>query len=347
MAEGEQDMEKSARLLLHGSGLSLLDAARLVAELREMAPRGERPPSSPISLCRRVIQLGVEAYEQESRTVSFRHALEESLRSRATRRRRTLGEVQQYCHRIFREHPEWAALPVRRIMPEDCRAVIMNVFPSASTRAKARRVLHAIFSFSLRHGWCAFNPLDAVDIPAAAERPIAVPPLARLRRLVETARSPEHLPAAPALGLMLWAGIRPTELTRLRWADIRFDDRVITVEAQYAKTGGARQVTLYPVLARWLRETAPFRLPRALIVPRAWVRRWRALRLDAGFTDWHPDTLRHTFASYHLKHFRDYNALQIDMGHADTLLLRTRYLGMRGITTEGAAEFWGQMGRVE
>ncbi len=341
MNERETKLETTAGILLDRSGLSVLDAARLALELREVVPPDTAESLSPMALCRHVIHLGAEAYAQEARTVSFREAVEKSLQSRAERRNRTLAEIRQCCRRILRSHPELADMPVRRISPECCRELISQTYRTPPMQRKARRLLHGIFAFSLRHGWCSCNPVAAVDIPPVREKTVEVLSLAQVRRLLATVRRAEHLPCAPAVGLMLWAGIRPTELTRLRWEDVHVQDRVITIDARHAKTGGARQVTLYPVLIRWLRETAPFRLPRAFIVPRAWVRRWRLLRLAAGFNDWHPDALRHTFASYHLKHFRDYKALQIDMGHADIQLLRTRYLGMRGITSEGAAAFWG------
>ncbi len=212
------------------------------------------------------------------KTVSLRRALEESLRSRAQRRPRTLGELQQCFRRIFRRHPEWAALPVRAICAEDCRALILDTFSTPATQRKARTLLHGVLEFSLRHGWCAQNPLEDVRLPSEPERPLKALSPGQLRRLLDTARLPEHRPAAPALGLMLWAGIRPTELPHLRWDDIHFAERVI---AFTLPSGTPRRVPLSPELARWLLETSRFRLPQAPVVPSGWRRRWQALRRAA------------------------------------------------------------------
>ncbi len=338
----EKNQDKMAETLLQSTGFSVLDAARLALEFHELITN-KSPESHPsIEVFRSVFRQGMDAYVQEFRTVSFREAVEKSLQMRAGRRVRTLAEVRQCCRRLLRGHPELADMPVRRITTDFCRDIITECFHTPTTRRKARRLLHAIFSFSLRRGWCATNPITAIDVPQVRERQVDVLSMKQIRCLLTTVRKPEYLACAPAVGLMLWAGIRPTELTRLRWSDVHVEDRVITIEACHAKTGGARLVTLRPVLIRWLRETAPYRLPNAHIVPRAWARKWRELRLAAGFEAWHPDALRHTFASYHLKHFGDYKMLQVDMGHADAELLRTRYLGMRGITKEGADEFWGK-----
>ena len=51
-----------------------------------------------------------------------------------------------------------------------------------------------------------------------------------------------------------------------------------------------------------------------------------------------PHTLRHTFASYHLSHFRSYAELQVEIGHRDATLLRTRYLCMNGV--HASPLFW-------
>jgi integrase len=48
--------------------------------------------------------------------------------------------------------------------------------------------------------------------------------------------------------------------------------------------------------------------------------------------------LRHTFASYHLRHFHSYSELQYETGHRDSSLLRTRYVNMS--RAQNAAAFW-------
>ena len=45
-------------------------------------------------------------------------------------------------------------------------------------------------------------------------------------------------------------------------------------------------------------------------------------------------------AFYHAKHFKDYNLLQMEMGHRSSSLLRTRYLNMKGISPQTATRFW-------
>lgn len=318
--------------------LSAHDALRLVAELLEDCPgmQGE----SLIKHCRAVIRLGVQAYYTQRQTVPFTEAIKAHAVRKEGQRVRTLREMYQICNRIISMQPEWGELSVRQVTPEICQRTLEAVFSTVPMQRKGRRILHSIFEFSRINGWCDFNPLDRVVLPPYEEKTILALNIKQVLKLLEVAKRREHAACAAALGIMLWAGVRPNEVSRLKQKDVNFEDRVITVPANHSKTGGARQVTMYPVLYHWLRKCMHYVVPEAPIVPRSWIKRWRLLRQDAGFENWVPDILRHTFASYHLKYFKNLNALQVDMGHSKLDLLRTRYLAMEGVTAKGAAIFW-------
>ena len=86
--------------------------------------------------------------------------------------------------------------------------------------------------------------------------------------------------------------------------------------------------------------------PAGLLCPPNWPVRWRLLRKKAGwglhnrFGEWSADALRHTYASYHAKWFRDFSLLQLEMGHRSSSLLRERYLNMEGVSRDRARIFW-------
>ena len=82
------------------------------------------------------------------------------------------------------------------------------------------------------------------------------------------------------------------------------------------------------------------------ICPGNWRKHWTELHRAAGWigkrqegsaavTHWQPDVLRHTFATHHLAVYRNYRELQVEMGHRDTTLLRTRYLSLSTPVREG------------
>ena len=55
---------------------------------------------------------------------------------------------------------------------------------------------------------------------------------------------------------------------------------------------------------------------------------------------WVQDVLRHTYASFHAKNYADLPRLQLNMGHRDLSLLRSRYINMRGISRVEAKSFF-------
>ncbi|MBQ5666074.1 MAG: hypothetical protein IIV41_09460, partial [Akkermansia sp.] len=125
----------------------------------------------------------------------------------------------------------------------------------------------------------------------------------------------------------------------LTWAQVDLRERAIYILPRHSKTGGARRVTIHRPLQRILKSHK--RAENEKICPRNWLLHWRKLRRASGWRSgrkWPQDALRHTFASYHLSHFRSYAELQVEIGHRDSALLRTRYVDQRGV--RGAARFW-------
>lgn len=315
------------------------DVTRLGLELLEACPRNIKG-TARLNYCREIIIEGSRAMKEATCSVTFREAVKVSLSERAGRRPSTLRELRYVCKRILEDSPDIARMKLRRIKAEHCYNVLSALFPVPRQFRKARVILHSIFACGIRHGWCSSNPVDGVTEPPLAEVEITALAWEKLRKLVQKAREAQHRPCAAMLGVMLWGGIRPAEAQRLRWEDINWEEGIILLPARHSKTGGARCITLYPVLRRWLTRICEGKRRTGLLCPRSWGKRWSKLRRESGIEEWQQDVLRHTFASYHLKHFKELSRLQLEMGHSSLELLRTRYLNMRDITKEHARQFW-------
>lgn len=332
-AEAISDMNAA----LESAGLNWLTAARLALELAESGG-GRRQGNALLRRCRHIITLGNAAAADERRSsVSFRKAAEAHLLQRAQRRPRTRAEIAGFCRALMQRNPQLADRRIRGITPADC-AALLQCFTTPRQREKGRIILHGLFSHALRQGWCDTNPAAALPKEWLPEQEIQPLCAAELRSLLRAAQRPAHRACMPALGLMLWAGVRPAEIRRLTWADINREEKVISIRPHQAKTGGCRHITLFPVLERWL-ALCGFRKEGPLC-PTNWPHRWHALRARAGLLPWRQDVLRHTFASYHAKMYRNFPALQAEMGHRSAELLRTRYLNMRGLNAADARRFW-------
>lgn len=320
--------------------LAPADAARLVANICEIVH--QKLPGVPNSVMEltRIFDMGADAYEEANHTERFDVAIEIFIDDKKGLRPASFRDYKSVLGRIIRMSPEMAARPVRSIRAKDCIAMITNAYKTAASLDKARRLLHCFFAFAMRQNWCGDNPIARLQVYRRNEVMISVLNLAEIARLLETVARSEHRPCAAAVGIMLWTGLRPTEVTRLRWSEVDLRDRVVRVLPRVSKTGGARIVKIEPVLLQWLKRFAPATQDDACVAPGNWTRRWQRLRQDAGLNPWRADALRHTFASYHLRQFGDIHRLQLEMGHSSAHLLFCRYLNMAHVTQESAEAFW-------
>lgn len=327
------EKEYAAIIMIRESGIGAIDAALLAREALA-AGRGR------LSRARRCLALGALELRNEERTVSFRHAVEEALAARLHRRPRTLVDFRYFCRRLMRCCKGLASRRVRGIKADECRKWIEQAFDTPQQRRKARAILSGVFSTSVRKGWCSANPVAQVEIPMGVERQLPILTPQEIGQLLQAAASYEGGCCQAAVGMMLYGGIRPHEVARLAWEHVDLLQKVIYIPPRHSKTGGARCVTIHLPLLRILQRRQ--RPDGEKVCPANWLHHWRALRQWAGWNPqghpWRQDVLRHTFASYHLLHFRSYATLQCEMGHRDANLLRTRYINTRGVCN--AAAFW-------
>lgn len=320
--------------------ISMTEAARLVLEMVEEIGGMGLDATVLMARCRRALRLGADALQQEDNTVTFDHAVAETLRAKSHRSSRTRQDIRYFRRRVLRTVPGLAERPLRTLDTAECSLILSTVYPTASQRRKARAILSGIFSTCRRRGWCGENPVAMIDTPPIQEKEIRPLNLEQVRRLVRTACEPAHRPCLPALALMLYAGVRPKEVQRLTWRHIDWEEQQVVIPARHSKTGGGRYIAIQPVLRDLLRLCS--HTPGQRICPPNWRFRWRSLRRQAGFEVWVQDVLRHTFASYYAKHYRDVNTLQLYMGHRNLQLLYTRYINMSGIDRCSARQFWDE-----
>ena len=273
----------------------------------------------------------------QSTTTSFMQVTQASLHARKHRRPSTRADLRSYVARILR-HSQWGERNIRSITRLECRQLLNTHFGRSNhIFCKARSILHSIFAYACRLGCCEINPVDGIEPRPLFEERIDILTLRQIRALLKAASTIELRDMEPAVRLMLWCGVRPGEVQRLRWRDIDTRENCVYIEARNSKTGGDRAV---PLRGGALQLRAYNRPPDEYIAPRNWLRQWVRLRHEAGFLHWQRDAMRHTFASYHIKFFHNLPLLQEEMGHQDSSLLRTRYLNLRNVSTHSAQAFF-------
>ena len=329
--------------MLEPTGVSLADAVRFICNVLDC--RRSLGLSPPLNLHDElaIYQLGLKTQQEMHRSEPFDRAVERFLRERADCGcKRTCAERRSVLQRILRSLHDRATRPLRAWTADDCRSVLSDAFPTPYARRKGHCILNGLFLYARRRGWCSSNPMDTLSRPRVSEREIAVLSLPQVRSLVRAAAAEKHSGALAAVLLMLWCGVRPTEMARLTWGEVDPDNGCLYLRGKHSKTGGPRHIPLRPVILHELRRIRRELTPAAdaRITPPNWTRHWRELRVAAQLHPWRPDTLRHSFASYHCRHFQNLTSLQLEMGHSDQRLLQTRYINLRGLTAQAAAAFW-------
>lgn len=322
MNTNTNDQERAALEVLRATGINPLEAAMLARDAL-LSGNGKLRRAH---LC---LQAGKLALLTQEKTVCFSTAVKATLLARAGRRPRTLTDLRYLLRRIIKRCPGIARRSVRSITPDDCYKWLRKSFTTPLQRNKGRLALSSVFTTACAHGWCSRNPIHLVEPEPICEKRIVPLTHDEVERLLSVAKSFKNGICLPAVGIMLYAGVRPHEVERLTWEQIHLQHGVISILPQHSKTGGARHVTIHPPLAELLR---PYMQPHGRICPQNWRRLWAEIHRLAGWqaesTPWQPDILRHTFASHHLAVFRSYSELQLEMGHRSSDLLRTRYISM-------------------
>lgn len=324
----------SAKKILSKTGISVLDAARIAKNILDAKPNNFN--LTVLQFCAKVVAMGLQHIRTKEMTFADGFAL--YLKSKQHLRPDSVRDIRCIGNRLLRTSPELGKRNFSELSVSECEEWLNAAFHTNPQFNKARTMLHGLFEFALRREWCDKNPIKRIERRKVVEKEIQPLKLSETKRLIKTAQneSPEY---AIVAALLVYTGIRPREVRRLTWRDIDTEEKIITVRSQCSKTGGVRQVEIPPVLNRLLITHKSQNTSH--ICPTDWQRRWRKIRDNSGFRErWVQDVLRHTDASFHAKRYANLPRLQLNMGHYDVSLLRSRYVNMRGISNTDARNFF-------
>ncbi len=186
-------------------------------------------------------------------------------------------------------------------------------------------------------GWCqskrytARLPTDGIPRAITPERVVEILAVDQASALMRAAERVDRR-LAPYIAAGLFAGVRPTEQTRLRPVDIDLARGVINLTGQHTKTRRSRLVHLTDNAKTWLAldcDWPPVNLRRRIL----------AVREAADLTAWPQDVLRHSFASYYLASY-GLASCAMESGNSEEVLLK-HY--RHPVTRSEAAKFFGIM----
>ena len=324
----------SAKKVLGRARVSVLDSARFVRNILDAKPKDSK--LTDIQFITKVIEIGLRNVRVKEMSLANGFAL--YLKSKQHLRPDSIRDIRCIGNRLLRTKPELGKRNFSELSASECEEWLNVAFHTNPQLNKARTMLHGLFEFAIRREWCDKNPIKRIERRKIVEKEIQPLKLAETKRLIKNAQRESPIYTVVA-ALLIYTGIRPREVRRLTWRDIDTEEKTITVRSQCSKTGGVRQVEIPPVLNRLL--IAHKSESSSHICPMDWQRRWRKIRDNSGFRGrWVQDVLRHTYASFHAKNYADLPRLQLNMGHRDQSLLRSRYVNMHGISRAEAKSFF-------
>lgn len=219
---------------------------------------------------------------------------------------------------------------------------------SLGTRIGIIRAIQQLFTYAVQRGDVGESPAASLILPKTEDKMPEIMEVEDVGRLLTHALA-YHSFMVPELAIGFFAGLRSSEIGKLTWADLNFEEKIITVRPEVAKTRQARHVPMSENLVAWLQEachdhsqdvrggnTLCIRVPP--IHDKAFAAHRRKLCKDLGI-EWPANAMRHSYASYHYALHEDASKTAATLGHADTNMLFRNY---RGLATKAQAEkYWG------
>jgi len=96
-----------------------------------------------------------------------------------------------------------------------------------------------------------------------------------------------------------------------------------------------RFVTMQPNLREWL---LPLRKHKGNVMCEEFRKQFNQTRTDAGIAKWPDNGLRHSFASYHMAHFKNAASTALELGHHDSRITFAHYREL--VKPKEAARYW-------
>ena len=318
----------------------LNDSQLRQAELCVSLLRQKMPDKTPLD----AVQWFLDNYRETAIKMPLTDAFNKFIADKKTGNNRpdTIRNLEMRVGYLVRQHP---IKLVSDVLPDDIKIVMNRRNRGPVTRDNDRRAFSSFFSWCVKQGYCATSPVATIDpIKTDRDEP-EILPLADVRKLVAAAHTVKDGICEPYVILGLFCAIRPTELSRLTWADIDLDAKTVTIGAKLAKMRQRRIVAISDNAMEFLLPHAVKKTPLRGVNFR---RNFDAVKNAAGFggretdetSDLKPlgaDVLRHTGISMHLEQYQHEGKTAVWAGNSPDIIQR-HYKGL--VKSADAKEFW-------
>lgn len=311
----ERKIEAESFALLKNTELRNLgtEGASMPTPLRVMALECETRLAAFGKTLRDAVDFYIPHLQRAQAAVSLRSVVAEVIAAK-TAKGLSRATMKVYSHRVDQFAESFPDRNINTLTADEIGRWLNSQFPHSVTRNNNRRVLVNLFNFAKSKKYIEGNPVLEIEPAKESNGEVGILRPEQVAELLHHA-TPEIL---PYFAIAAFAGIRPEEMLKLEWADVKWKQGTIRVRAEVSKVGKARNVTIEPTLAAWLE---PYRHAQGKVCTPSWRRLFRETRINAGVTDWPSDCLRHSYASYWLEREKDAPRLALQLGNSVGVIL--------------------------
>ncbi len=314
-SEGEAETyAEQKRIEIKNHGLKSLE---LADEVRGMASEAVKLLAPHGRTLRDAVTHYIEYLESTSRSCIVSDLIQEYI-ERKEKQRFSQVHLNDIRYRMKRFEASFGKAVASEVSTGQVDDWLSDLRLGIQSRNNFRAALHALFAFAKSRRYVAMNPVEEIPKLRVPDQPVGILQPEEIATLLNVA------PASmiPYYAIGAFAGLRTSEIQRLEWKEIDLDGGFIEITGAKSKTAARRLVAIQPNLKEWLDS---YRKQKGKICPERFRTLADATRIAAKMTVWPHNGLRHSFASYHLAHFKDAARLCLELGHTSPHLLFKHY----------------------
>jgi integrase len=309
--------------------------------------------------------------------VTFRDFIDDFLRQRSTRVRALTLYRYRNVIRLYML-PALGSVQLAKIQPRHLEALYQEQLEqglSASTVHQTHRIIKAAFTYAVRTGRLVRNPAELVEPPSVKRKEMATLTLEEARKLIAYVSGGDSYEIA--MYTALTTGLRRGELIGLKWGDINFAHKYLSLQRSVVRVPGEGFVVSEPkshasrrpvelgepdlkVLSGHRARQAEARLKVGLTWPNEdWVftrqfgehlnpdalsKKFPQILEEMGLPRVRLHDLRHTHATLMMEADINREVVKSRLGHSSISITSDTYTHVStGLQRDGVESFWNMM----
>jgi integrase len=291
----------------------------------------------------------VTHHDKRSKAPTMRKAWRDAIAHRKNHRPATLASYKKMEKKL----PDWFMdMNCHDIGPDHIKKALDEYTPGATAWKNGRAYISSVMGDLVKLELIAENPTKKMMVmrPEETDDEVTIYTPEELKclfaacidypaekgqidRLCDGCKAP--------FAFMAFAGIRPEEITKLKWEHVSPELRNIRIGSTVAKKAYRRNVRINDTMAAWI-NTVHEDERKGRIIPARWRYKAAKVRIKAGIDGREKqDALRHSFGTYTLAVDNDLDQLKRDMGHAHMAVFFDHY--HKAVTKADALPYWQVM----